>query len=731
MFRVFRFVAALAVLALIATLTITPLAQDEPPAPLPYNRTPDDIAAALSLQPPPDVAFNEYVPFSLGRNDNVPVSHFIIPRTIRVGITRGAYSGFPGCSAWVNAGMPVPQVIEMPFTEYVKNVLPNEWIHTWHPESLKAGAMAVKTFAWWKMTLRGTQWQRPNGADVVDNTCDQYYVANSRRASTDAAVEATWWYRMSRDNLIKNVHYLDTDTRCANTPALRPCMGQWGSQYKALDGWSWDQILQHYYGPTWIQLLDEMTAPVNTNLLQNASFASGMTHWNTWGGIAGVHVQDNTLSFFRNAGSAQPAVVFQNMPWIVYRGSPLRVRFSLGNTSSQPKTVSIHLHDGQWTTPISCQVVVPPNSPPLQYVLRATINRDWAGMRLEFGLESADGLPALQVRAVAVHHRPADASLPNECLEPTPGRPRVSAPVDDAIVASAFTLAITPGESNYRVGYAPAYEVEVSRDASFSPLVFTNAGNPHPSHNVPLTLPAGDYFVRVRQFDGIDRWSNWSPVASFRVRNFPATPVALTPAGDVTGFELADQGFSWTHDPGTLEYQIVIFNPDGVRVHRARFTAQEANCAATCRYHLPPGVALTHNRDQTWRVIAFNAEARAQMPLMTFKPALPGMPTLISPADGATLPGRETTFVWRSVPLAERYILRVFAPNGTRFANIRLTPAQANCNANTCSFSSAGFETPLRANRTYQWLVVAQAPSHVNAVSRTPRASFTTTPDTP
>jgi peptidoglycan hydrolase-like amidase len=41
------------------------------------------------------------------------------------------------------------KIVEINYKEYVKNVLPNEWTASWDMEALKAGALAVKTYAWY------------------------------------------------------------------------------------------------------------------------------------------------------------------------------------------------------------------------------------------------------------------------------------------------------------------------------------------------------------------------------------------------------------------------------------------------------------------------------------------------------------------------------------------------------------------------------------------------------
>src|SRR5512139_3994199 len=74
----------------------------------------------------------------------------------------------------------------IPFEKYVKGVLPHEWIRSWHTESLRAGAIAIRTYA--------ANWVRNGGkytcADLDDTTASQVY-KDETFAVTNAAVDAT------------------------------------------------------------------------------------------------------------------------------------------------------------------------------------------------------------------------------------------------------------------------------------------------------------------------------------------------------------------------------------------------------------------------------------------------------------------------------------------------------------------------------------------------------------
>jgi carboxypeptidase family protein/stage II sporulation SpoD-like protein len=175
-------------------------------------------------------------------------SNTLPPQTINVAITNGApgYTNFPYCQPWLDAGKPVLRVDAVNFRDYVKNVLPHEWIASWPAESLRAGAMAVKMYGWYIVNISKWSGILPGNPDIVDNTCDQVYVPSTNDYRTDAAVDWTWLFRMRRQGVVDEIHYLATVSQCQASP-YPPCMPQWGSYNDALNGMDWQAILHKYY----------------------------------------------------------------------------------------------------------------------------------------------------------------------------------------------------------------------------------------------------------------------------------------------------------------------------------------------------------------------------------------------------------------------------------------------------------------------------------------------------
>jgi hypothetical protein len=167
------------------------------------------------------------------------------PSTIRVW-RRGLDGSTASCSGRVDV---------LSLERYVKGVLPHEWIRSWHGESLRAGAIAIRTYA--------ASWIASGGkytcADLDDTTASQVY-KDERFAVTDTAVDATAATYVMKNGApvfaeysAENGHPTATgisDSLCAGKTRFGHGRGtcQWGSQrWASQSGKSHTWILEHYY----------------------------------------------------------------------------------------------------------------------------------------------------------------------------------------------------------------------------------------------------------------------------------------------------------------------------------------------------------------------------------------------------------------------------------------------------------------------------------------------------
>ncbi|MBN1629527.1 MAG: cell wall-binding repeat-containing protein [Thermoleophilia bacterium] len=160
----------------------------------------------------------------------------------------------------------IVQVVDFEF--YCKHVLPCEWLVQWPVESLRAGAIAVKEYAWYYVSKGG---KYPNSyhpsvyADVTDGWEDQWYDPTRSDPRTDAAVDDTWSSYLLKDGALFMLQYcgdsaLDSNYRCPIHPTRMP---QWGTQQLAALGWTWQQIIHYYWDPVSI-VPSSTTVPCTT-----------------------------------------------------------------------------------------------------------------------------------------------------------------------------------------------------------------------------------------------------------------------------------------------------------------------------------------------------------------------------------------------------------------------------------------------------------------------------------
>jgi stage II sporulation SpoD-like protein len=183
------------------------------------------VVAALApvAQPPPASAAGECGSY---RSETVP------PTTIRVFRTAtGA-------------------VETVDFRAYVKNVLSREWISSWTTESIRAGALAVKHYAWYQILhWRGYTNAAGSCFDVFDSTRDQVYdPSRPTHAPMAAAVDATWGSIATKSGRIFATYY---NAGGVNEPCGARVNGwqmfQWGSQACGLAGMGAAAIMAVYY----------------------------------------------------------------------------------------------------------------------------------------------------------------------------------------------------------------------------------------------------------------------------------------------------------------------------------------------------------------------------------------------------------------------------------------------------------------------------------------------------
>ena len=167
------------------------------------------------------------------------------------------------CTGWSSTTTPPPTirvlrtgtgVVEtVDFMTYVKVVMPAEWPSTWSQEVFRAGAVAIKQYAWYyTMHYRGGT--GTGGCyDVRDDSWDQVYSpTRTQYANQIQAVESTWSESITKGGAFVFTGYRPGTNVACGTDA-HTLGGNYLMQRSALncatDGKTGEEILQIYYGP--------------------------------------------------------------------------------------------------------------------------------------------------------------------------------------------------------------------------------------------------------------------------------------------------------------------------------------------------------------------------------------------------------------------------------------------------------------------------------------------------
>ncbi len=132
------------------------------------------------------------------------------------------------------------------FKDYVKTVLPREFTSSWGDEALKAGAIAIRSYAWY--WLDNPDRRLSGRCDIGDTQRYQVYKPEDRKnpptARTDAAVEAIWHVRL--ENVATDEPLFSQYCNCSSHPSGRS-MHQIDARNRAARGETWRQIITYAY----------------------------------------------------------------------------------------------------------------------------------------------------------------------------------------------------------------------------------------------------------------------------------------------------------------------------------------------------------------------------------------------------------------------------------------------------------------------------------------------------
>lgn len=251
-----------------------------------------------------------------------------------------------------------------------------------------------------------------------------------------------------------------------------------------------------------------------------------------------------------------------------------------------------------------------------------------------------------------------------------PSAPAPTLPANGAQVTVPFTLAwSTVSDPSGIVGY----NWQISPSTSFSSIAQQNSTNGQ-TQDTAFGLPNGTYFWRVQAVNGNFQQGDWSAAQSFAVTGAnsgePSAPTLNPPQGGTAFHPMEVFSFTWSAVPGAASYTLDASTDPSFSIPTLVHSTNIPNPASS----LDLGDSMPQG---TWyvRVSAVNANGIASVPsnvvtfTLSFNAPLPPPPTLLTPANGAsvTLP---VTLTWTDVPNPQPsgYVLEV--ADDSSFGNI-------------------------------------------------------------
>tara|TARA_R110001599_G_scaffold184627_5_gene378680 strand:- start:127259 stop:132175 length:4917 start_codon:yes stop_codon:yes gene_type:complete len=229
-----------------------------------------------------------------------------------------------------------------------------------------------------------------------------------------------------------------------------------------------------------------------------------------------------------------------------------------------------------------------------------------------------------------------------------PEAPVLLSPEDEAM-----DLEITSLFEWSSVKNAESYTLQISEVSDFTTMFFE-------STLTDTMETAGEfdyqsvYYWRVKASNSTGD-SDFSTTFSFTVKGEDASvPVPLSPENNSENVSVSPQ-FIWNNAQGAVQYEFQLSD-------EAEFNT---TLASDIQSDTTTGISVDLNFESSyfWRVRGIGAASDSSdwSPTMTFSttPDIPNVPTLISPADGASDQELQTEFRWSSMQSAENYTIQI------------------------------------------------------------------------
>ncbi len=234
-----------------------------------------------------------------------------------------------------------------------------------------------------------------------------------------------------------------------------------------------------------------------------------------------------------------------------------------------------------------------------------------------------------------------------------PSAPQLVSPANGSV-----NILLTPVLDWNIVSNAAAYGIQLSRNISFTDLIFNQSEITSTQFQVPASLLSYDsvYFWRVNA-ENSHGTSPWSEVWSFHTVTFlPPAPVLVSPANNST--DISPQPvLDWNEVSSALDYSVQLSGDTGF----ATLIINQVNLTSS-NYVIPPSLLML-NTTYYWRVKAVNSNGEsAWSSVWRFTTiSFPLVPVLLSPSNGSTGISLTPVLDWNDVSNAQSYLLQLSA----------------------------------------------------------------------
>ena len=186
------------------------------------------------------------------------------------------------------------------------------------------------------------------------------------------------------------------------------------------------------------------------NLVKNGRFEGGTTNWVLFSTPDPTYlvsqITNGVFEYYRVApppGTANQAVVFQETGVALPANAPVVARFSIGNSSSVRKRISVLILDSSFGDLSVCTFWLPPNTPMAPYRMITHTTQAWTNAAIYFYAASSGSNGGFyQLDNVSIESAPTESAVETTCVDPLAPAAQVLPPGPDLLVNGNFNSGV-------------------------------------------------------------------------------------------------------------------------------------------------------------------------------------------------------------------------------------------------------------------------------------------------